>query len=188
MAVYISHSRQNSSAALKLCEALERRQVKTWLDLRELDSGADWNEKVTQAIHNADAFVFLIGPPGPPDHVQQFDWQRVVEEEIYMDSNKPLIPVVIGAAEIPGFLSIRKVIAVDTTSMDFEAIASAIVGYIAKPGDSVDVEKLEQGRQARDQALKKFRDYSRELEEEDIKRSALRGFSNAGIQVTRGFK
>lgn len=178
MVVYISHSRQNASAALKLGEALDSRQVKTWLDLRELSSGADWNEKVVEAIHNADAFVFLIGPPGPDDRLQQFEWQRVVEEEYYLDSTKALIPVVIGGAELPGFLSVRKQIAVDVSSVDFEAIANSIVELIGKPGDTtIDPEKLERGRQARDLALKNLRRYSRELEEEDAKYAGLRPLS-----------
>src|SRR5437899_649954 len=121
MAIYISHSRQNSGAAFKLAEALERRQVKTWLDVREFDSGVDWKQQVAKAIHEADGFVFLIGPPGSDDQFQKFDWQCVAEEEYYLDSNKVLIPVVIGGATLPGFLSVRKAISVDAASIDFEA-------------------------------------------------------------------
>jgi hypothetical protein len=165
MVVYISYSRQSVGAAFKLGEALDRLQVKTWLDLRELSTGADWNEKVAEAIHSADAFVFLIGPPGPYDRLQQFEWQQVVEEEYYLDSTKALIPVVIGQAEIP----------VDASTIDFEAIASVIAEWIGRPEDTIDPVRLERGRQARDLALKNLREYSLELKQEDAKRAGLRG-------------
>lgn len=174
MAVYISHSRQNSGAALKLSEALERRQVKTWLDLRELSGGADWNEQVAAAIRSADAFVFLIGPPGPDDRLQQFEWQQVVEEEYYLDSTKALIPVVIGGAEVPGFLSGSTHYVVEPSSIDFDAMAIVIADWIAKPGDYIDAERLERGRRARDLALKNLREYSLELMQKDAKLAALR--------------
>jgi hypothetical protein len=175
MVVYISYSRQSVGAAFKLGEALDRLQVKTWLDLRELSTGADWNEKVAEAIHSADAFVFLIGPPGPYDRLQQFEWQQVVEEEYYLDSTKALIPVVIGQAEIPGFLSARKQIAVDASTIDFEAIASVIAEWIGRPEDTIDPVRLERGRRARDLALKNLREYSLELKQEDAKRAGVRG-------------
>jgi hypothetical protein len=175
MVVYISYARQNVGAAFKLGEALDRRQVKTWLDFREPSSGADWNEKIKEAIHSAEAFVFLIGPPGLDDRLQKFEWQCVVEEEYYLDDNKSLIPVVIGGADLPSFLSARKAISADPSSMDFEALADAIVDSIGKPGDTIDPVKIERGRQQRDLALKRLREYSRELEEEDAKRAGLRG-------------
>jgi TIR domain len=175
MVVYISHSRQNGSAAFRICEALDHRQVKTWLDLRELGSGANWNEKVVEAIHTADAFVFLIGPPGPDDRFQQFEWQQVVEEEYYLDSTKALIPVVIGDAEVPAFLSARKQIAVDASSIDFEPVAGTIAEWISRPEDTVDEERLQRGRQARELALKNLSKYSLESAQEDAKRAGLRG-------------
>jgi len=101
MAVFISHSRQNSGAALKLSDELARRGVETWLDLRELESGLDWNRKVAEAVRNAAGFVFIIGPDGPADRWQRYEWQQVVEEEYYLDSSKALVPVLIGQAEMP---------------------------------------------------------------------------------------
>ena len=175
MNVFISHSRENAGAALKLCDALVSRSVKTWLDLREIESGADWNAKVAEAIQGADAFVFLIGPSGPNDQGQRYEWQRIVEEEYYLDPTKALIPIVIGDAEMPGFLKARQAIIVDSPKIDFEAIADRIAKAIHNPADTVDPVKLQRGREARDQALKSLREYSKSLGEEDVKRAGLRG-------------
>jgi hypothetical protein len=107
MLVFISHSRQNSGAALKLADELTRRGFNVWLDLRELDSGAGWEQRVSDAVRQSRAFVFLIGPPTPSDkwmptdRWQQYEWKRVIEEEHYLDPSISLVPVLIGAPEIP---------------------------------------------------------------------------------------
>ena len=174
MVDYISHSRHNAGIANKLFDALQSRQVKPWLDQRDLDAGADWDEQVASAIRSADAIVFLIGPPGPDDRFQNFEWQQVVDEEAYLDPSKALIPIIIGGAEMPGFLRVRKPIVVSTGSMDVQTLADAIADAIQKPGDTVDPEQLERGRRAREQALQNLREYSRELAEQEAKRAPLR--------------
>jgi hypothetical protein len=35
-------------------------------------------------------------------------WQQVVDGEAYLDPSKALIPIIIGGAEMPGFLRVRK--------------------------------------------------------------------------------
>jgi hypothetical protein len=176
--VFISHSRENAGAALKLCDALNSRGVISWLDLREIDTGVDWNAKVAEAIQGADAFVFLIGPPGSTDSGQRYEWQRIAEGEYYLDPSKALIPIVIGDvgdAGMPGFLKAHKSILVESSNIDFEAIADQVARAIYNPADTVDPEKLKRGREARNQALKSLREYSQSLGEEDVKRAGLRG-------------
>ena len=112
--------------------------MKAWLDQRDLDAGADWNEQVASAIRGADAVVFLIGPPGPDDRFQNFEWQQVVDGEAYLDPSKALVPIIIGGAEMPGFLRGRKPIVVSTGSMDVQTLADAIADAIRKPSDTVD--------------------------------------------------
>ncbi|MBV8847371.1 MAG: toll/interleukin-1 receptor domain-containing protein [Bryobacterales bacterium] len=176
MVVYLSHSRQNASLANKLYDALQRRQLKPWLDSRELEIGADWNQQVASAIRQADAIVFLLGPPdGPGDPFQKFESEQVVDEEAYLDPSKPLIPVVIGEAKLPGFLRPRKSIHVAPTSIDFEALADSIAGALSSPGSTVDPAQLERGRKAREEALRNLQEYSRELAEQEAKRAGLRG-------------
>ena len=174
MHVFISHSRVNSSAAFRLCEELRKRDVETWLDVRDLDPGAEWEQAVDAAIRNAAGFVFVIGPPGPGDRWQTFEWQEIVKYEYYLDPSKPLMPVLIGNPDLPGFLNNRQTLILADTPESFEQVANLIVRALANPADSVDQEKLELGRKARKQALESFREYSQALAEEDIKRVAIR--------------
>lgn len=174
MAVYISHSRENASVALKLCDALSNRGIQTWLDVRDLDVGSAWDDRIAQAIQASDAWLFLIGP-GANDRWQRFEWQQVVEQDSYLEPSRALIPVVIGDADVPGFLNARQFIQVDPAGIDFEALAAKVATALGKPEDTIDADKLERGRAARDQALKNLREYGRSLEERDVKQAGLRG-------------
>ena len=173
MQVFVSHSRVNSSAALRLCEELRKRDVETWLDARDLAPGVEWNNGVTSAIQRADGFVFLIGPQGPGDRWQTFEWQQVVNHEYYLDPAKPLIPVLIGDPDLPGFLKTRQSLVLGDTPSSCEDVADSIVSTLKNPATSVDSTKLELGRQARRHAMKSFREYSEFLEQEDIKRTGF---------------
>ena len=174
MQLYISHSRENASVALRLCDALAKRSIPTWLDVRDLELDAGWNEKITHAIQHADAWLFLIGP-GPTDQSQRFEWQKIIEQDSYLEPSRALIPVVIGSPEVPGFLSVRHYIHLIPSSIDFEATADKIVEALNKPADIIDPAKLQRGRDARDKARKDLQEYVRNLGEDDLKRAGLRG-------------
>jgi len=174
MNVFVSHSRVNSSAAFKLCDELRKRDVDTWLDDRDLEPGAKWDEAVVSAIQSAAGFVLVIGPPAPGDRWQTFEWQQVVNNEDYLDPSKPLVPVLTGTLDLPGFLKTRQTLVLEDTLASFEQAADAIVRALQNPSASIDKAKLALGQQARKQALESFREYSQALAQEDIKRVAIR--------------
>ncbi|HVN21058.1 MAG TPA: toll/interleukin-1 receptor domain-containing protein [Dongiaceae bacterium] len=175
MTVFISHSRQNASAALRLHERLKQRGLQPWLDTCELDLGEDWNQRVAAAIEGAGAFVVLVGPDPEPDRSQRYEWAQITDHEFYLDEKKPMIPVVIGAAEMPGFLRTRHALNVDRSSIDVDKLAEQIAEALGKPEATIDPEGLKRGLDAREQAVKSLQDYSLELEREDVKRAGLRG-------------
>ena len=172
MHVFISHSRQNSGAALRLCDLLVARGCQAWLDVRELQGGSDWRQAVAEAIRSANGFVFLVGPPGSADQWQRFEWQKVAENEFYLDPDKPLVPIVIGDAELPGFLNIRQPLRIGETAVDFDALADRVLASLQNPAATVDAEKLAQGREARRRAIAELQEYSRELEVAAVKEAA----------------
>ena len=176
MKVYISHSRQNGGAAFRLSEALKSHGVEPWLDSEQIESGADWHQQVADAIKSADGLVFLIGPSGPDDRGQQFEWQQVVEEEYDLDPAKALIPVEIGGvAPLPGFLRTRKAIFVPPTNIDFQALAATIASAMKDPAETIDPEMLERGQKAREESLANLRAYTEDLLKQDTKRAGWRG-------------
>jgi hypothetical protein len=175
MKVFISHSRQNDGAALRLQERLKQRGIDVWLDIRELEFGEDWNERVADAIRTAQAFVLLVGPDPKPDRRQGFEWQQITEHEHYLDPAKPMIPIVIGSVEIPGFLRTRQVLAVEPSSIDFDHLAGTIADMLGTPDATVNHEQLARGRAAREQAMKSLREYTLDLEKDDLPQAGLRG-------------
>lgn len=174
MYVFVSHSRENSSLAFRLCDELSKRGVQTWLDVRDLEPGAEWSRGVIKAIRGASGFVFLIGPPASSDRYQSFELQQIVESELYLDPSKPLIPVLIGDPDLPGFLKTRRTVRLNNTAGALDEVADVIVKTLADPSISVDPSKLELGRRARVKALESLREYSRTLAEEDLRRSGVR--------------
>ena len=92
-----------------------------------------------------------------------------------LDAKKPMIPVVIGSTEIPGFLRTRNALTVDPSSIDFDSLAERIAEALGKPDATIDPVQLERGRDAREQAMKSLKEYSLELEREDVKHAGLRG-------------
>jgi|SRR5688572_2113241 len=174
MHVFISHSRRNSGAALKLSEKIEARGTKTWLDLREIETGSDWNQRVADAVRAASGFVFLISPGPQSDQSQRYEWQVITEEEYYLDPEKPLIPILLGESELPGFLKTRQAIRVNESSIDFDTLADKVAHAVKQPHETIDQENLMKGREARQRAMKDLEDYSRGQQEEDAKRAPLR--------------
>ena len=97
-----------------------------------------------------------------------------VDHEYYLDPSKPLIPVLIGNPELPGFLKTRQALVLEDKTEARGEAADKIVRILKDPAASVDESKLELGRQARQQALESFRRYAETLEKEDIKRAGIR--------------
>ena len=122
----------------------------------------------------AGAFVVLVGPGAEPDRSQRFEWQQITDHEFYLDAKKPMIPVVIGSTEIPGFLRTRNALTVNPSSIDFDSLAAQIAEALGKPDATIDPVQMGRGRDARERAVKSLEEYSLELEREDVKRAGLR--------------
>jgi len=175
MNVFVSHSRQNASVALALRERLKSANLTIWVDAMDLAPGADWKKEITKAIERANGFIVLLGPMPSPDDGQRVEWQQLAEHEYYLDPDKPIIPVVLGSVDLPGFLRTRQSISVDPDAPDLDALAATLQIALQNPSQTVDHEKLERGRAARKAALDNLKEYSRELERADVKNAALRG-------------
>jgi TIR domain len=128
-------SRVNSSVAIRFCDEFRKRTVDTWLDARDLAPGVEWDQGVISAIQSAAGFVFLIGPPGPGDRWQTFEWQQVANHEYYLDRAKPLIPALIGDPDVPGFLKTRQSLVLGDTHGSCEDVADKIVSALNNPGN-----------------------------------------------------
>jgi hypothetical protein len=103
MDVFISYSRSSDAMAVELANELREKGLNVWIDHPEFHSGEAWPKRVSEAIGAADAFVVVVD-----EHTQTSSWARREMGEIlkrtWDDESKVVVPVVIGDAELPGYL------------------------------------------------------------------------------------
>jgi hypothetical protein len=58
--VFISHSSQDHHAAIKVCDALERRGIGCWLASRDIGPGENFQESIVHAIRSTRAMVLVF--------------------------------------------------------------------------------------------------------------------------------
>ena len=58
--VFISYATNDRTAALKVCEAIERRGTKCWISLRDVAPGANYQEAIVQSIRTTRAMVLVF--------------------------------------------------------------------------------------------------------------------------------
>ena len=87
--VFISYSRKDIEAALKLAEACKAQELDVWIDQEGIEPTVDWWKEIEKGIEGADNFLFLISP----DSVISPICQREVEHAVR--NGKRLIPVVV---------------------------------------------------------------------------------------------
>ena len=58
--VFISYATNDRTAALKVCEAIERHGTKCWISLRDVAPGANYQEAIVQSIRTTRAMVLVF--------------------------------------------------------------------------------------------------------------------------------
>ena len=59
--VFISHSSEDQSIALRWCEALERAGLPCWIAPRDIRPGAEWAAQIIEGIEGARSVLLLLG-------------------------------------------------------------------------------------------------------------------------------
>lgn len=103
MNVFISYSSESLKQAERLREALPKRGISVWADTEGSPSGSRWQQRIEQAIRDADAIVALIDSPHAVDETQRRTWQAALEA-VWTDSGKRLIPFLLREVEPPAFV------------------------------------------------------------------------------------
>jgi hypothetical protein len=103
MNVFISYSSESLRQAEKLREVLQARGISVWSDTEAQTSGRRWQQRIEQAIREADAIVALIDSPHARDEFQRRTWQMALEE-VWSDSGKRLVPFLLRDVEPPAFV------------------------------------------------------------------------------------
>src|ERR1022692_3420325 len=88
--VFLSYSYEDKDAARQLYEALRSETLDVWLDEANLVPGEPWQNKVLQALDDADAVVVLIGKRA----ASSSPLQREVKEAVRRRELNPKLQVI----------------------------------------------------------------------------------------------
>jgi WD40 repeat protein len=87
--VFISYSRKDKPAAVRLVSELEKCELEAWIDWEDIPPTADWMEEIQRGIASADAFLFLLSPDSIKSEICRAECDQAVQ------NGKRLIPVVV---------------------------------------------------------------------------------------------
>jgi hypothetical protein len=119
--LFISYSRSDHAFVDDLIQELEEHGFSVWVDRQDIRGGTQWRAAITEAIRGCEAFLVVLSPRSTGS-------RNVGRElELAADNNRPIIPVVCGACEIPSAFEYH-----------FAGLHRIEVAEGARAGDAVD--------------------------------------------------
>jgi hypothetical protein len=106
--VFISYAREDHDFVLKLATELKDRGISVWLDQWDIPAGADWDQNIDSALRDCAHFLIILSPAAVASKQVRGELQTA------LDDNKPIVPVLRRACQIPRVL--RLIQYVDFTS------------------------------------------------------------------------
>ena len=117
--VFISYSRKDADFALHLQTQLTAAAISTWIDVRHIDGGDSWSQKLQEALDHSQVMLVILSP----DSVIS-TW--VAREISYAQQAKlPIIPVYVRPTNLP--LAIIDLQYIDFTSNQSAALHELIL-------------------------------------------------------------
>lgn len=124
--IFLSHSSKDKDDALQLARTLNFCGIDVWLDDWELSIGSNIDDELGKALNNSHYVAILIS-----DNYNKTIWTKREYEEALAREEKEkrtiLLPILIGNAELPPFMSLKKYI--DLRQNYYEGIARS-AGFI----------------------------------------------------------
>ena len=99
--VFISYSRRDIAFARLIREALQESEIDTWIDWERIPVGERWWQEITQAIENANVFMFIISKHSIGSEVCRD------EIDLALKNRKRIIPILVdelSAEDIQAFV------------------------------------------------------------------------------------
>lgn len=129
MKAFLSYSRRNGPAALRLAQRLKQLGAAVWIDQVDITPGLPWDEAVERGLRTADAVVVLLSA----DAVRS---ANVLDEIAFaLEFGKRLIPVLLEPCEKP--LRLSRLQHIDLTE-DWEGATLALAAQIGSAVSSAD--------------------------------------------------
>jgi hypothetical protein len=104
---FISYSSADAAWAARLKAELERHGLKVWIDSDELRPGDPIVETLETALNECRSFLLIVSPSSIKSQWVREEYHRAVSLAKSKARPLRLIPVILGKAELPGFLGTR---------------------------------------------------------------------------------
>jgi hypothetical protein len=101
--VFISYADDTQPLAEELTKAFETRGIQAWVAFKDLQPGQNWRDELDRAVEQAQWLLILAGPDNRTAPRQEAEWQAALTSA-WADSNKKMVPVVVGGSATPAFL------------------------------------------------------------------------------------
>jgi tetratricopeptide (TPR) repeat protein len=136
MKVFLSHGNASAPDAEKLTARLAAAGMQPVDAMSVVQPGQNWAAAIGEEVKSADAFVFVLEPGAERDARLQEQWRSAIQQS-WSAPAKPMIPVLVGDAQLPGFLRDRQAIRIERAedwNRVVDAVAASLKGDQANAG------------------------------------------------------
>ncbi len=132
--VFVSYSSPDSEVAGEVAKDLREQGLTVWLDDASFTPGERIQDTIRAELDRADAFVVVISPDSENSRWSRYELSEIVKRT-WADPSKQVIPIVIGDAELPGYLRDRRSVRVESPGYHLESIVRALLeeGFELEP-------------------------------------------------------
>lgn len=106
MKVFLSHNHRTAVPIDRLSAKLAAAGIEL-VDDGAVKPGEDWAAAIEREVKGADALVLVVEPGAAQDPRLRREWQSAIDE-CWSTPDKPVIPVLLGDTQLPGFLQDRQ--------------------------------------------------------------------------------
>lgn len=93
--VFVSYAREDQDFVLKLIASLRDKRVPVWFDQWDIQPGQDWDQAIDHALHASAKVLIVLSP------AMLASKQVRGELQVALDEDKPVVPVLYQACQIP---------------------------------------------------------------------------------------
>lgn len=102
--IFLSYSHADHVFATRLAEGLRGSGHEVWTDAERMAAGQPWRDAVDAALSQADSCVVLISrSTSAPEGNTSAEWSEI-QDAVWRRPDLKVVPVVLGAAQLPPFL------------------------------------------------------------------------------------
>jgi CRP-like cAMP-binding protein len=116
--VFVSYARADVDFATQLARGLRRLGVDVWLDVYSIAAGKSWARQVGEALDRCWAMVVVLSPASMASENSDDEWN------FYLDKQKPVVPVLLQAVDVP--YRLNKLQYVDFTAHPFDVAVTKL--------------------------------------------------------------